>query len=124
MVSITTILLAIAGSFALASAADNPDKPTMNPEMNFTRVSEGTKQVLKYQEAKWTFWNKGWIPKACKGFAEGEGLNVTDVLVFDVKYKDCDDTWTFCRHKDAQSTELDMVNEFGRMPVSMRSYVR
>lgn len=53
-----------------------------------------------------------------------ELLSPYDMQVFNVTYTDCDEPWVFCRHREPPNSQLDLVRQFGRLPVKMRNYVR
>jgi hypothetical protein len=44
--------------------------------------------------------------------------------VYNVFYEDCDRPWVICRHKDAPMSIEKMIDNFGRLPVRLRSLVR
>lgn len=60
----------------------------------------------------------------CKAEAEGNNLNPYDMEVFSITYDDCGKAWTMCRHHDAQVSQIEMIDVFGRLPVRMRDYAR
>ncbi|TQV92290.1 hypothetical protein V2A60_006978 [Cordyceps javanica] len=104
--------------------AGNPDKPEMNPAFDYGRFEAGLRDNLHPTHSSWDYWGPGWIPQSCKDIATSHGLNPNDFTIFNVHYDDCQEGWTFCRHKDSGASEIDMIDIFGRAPVHMRSFIR
>lgn len=114
-----TSILALA-----ALAAAGPDKPAMNPGLNRNGLKQGLLDNLHPMHSTWEYWEKGWLPQSCRDIAKDHGLNPADFTVFNVHYDDCSAAWTFCRHKDSGADEISMIDIFGRMPVTMRGFIR
>ncbi|KAH8595321.1 hypothetical protein B0O99DRAFT_622603 [Bisporella sp. PMI_857] len=79
---------------------------------------------LKPTQSHWDSWDWGWIPKSCLERIQEEGFSPYDVEVFNVHYTDCDTTWTMCRHHNADLSQIDMIDLFGRLPAGYRGAVR
>ncbi|KAK1246210.1 hypothetical protein MKX08_000012 [Trichoderma sp. CBMAI-0020] len=116
---VATVLLG-----ATTVAAGNPDKPEVNPHIPYDRLESDLRNNLHPTQSTWDYWGAGWIPQGCKDLANTYHLNPADFTVFNVHYTDCSASWTFCRHKDAGASEIDMIDMLGRLPVRMRSYTR
>lgn len=56
--------------------------------------------------------------------ANAHGLSPYDIEVFNAHYDDCQDIWIMCRHHDAEVSQNQMIDVFGRLPVHMRDFVR
>lgn len=121
--TLLSALLPLIGGASLVLAG-NPSKPEMNPGFPRDRFETDLRNNLHPTHSKWDYWGAGWIPQGCKDIATGHGLNPNDFTIFNVHYDDCGEAWTFCRHKNAGASEIDMIDIFGRMPVHMRSYIR
>ncbi|KAL4881635.1 hypothetical protein BJY04DRAFT_218079 [Aspergillus karnatakaensis] len=112
----------IAAAFA-ALARAQLDKPALTSDLDY--LLEGNVANLPSNGGpSWNKWEAGLIPADCKSIAEGEGLNATDFEVWDIFYDDCEDGWTYCRHKDSADPIETLVDTFGRVPARMRSWVR
>lgn len=118
----TSLAIAVATGASLVAA--DPSKPEMNPAYDHGRMENDLRNNLHPTHSTWDYWGPGWIPQSCKDVATGHGLNPNDFTIFNVHYDDCQEGWTFCRHKDAGASEIDMIDIFGRTPVKMRSFVR
>ncbi|KAH8588179.1 hypothetical protein B0O99DRAFT_730931 [Bisporella sp. PMI_857] len=79
---------------------------------------------LKPTQSHWDQWEWGWIPQSCYNEAVSNGYSPYDVEVFNVWYDDCEYQWVFCRHHNSVNSQIDMIDQFGRMPVHMREWVR
>ncbi|KAM7222667.1 hypothetical protein V8F06_001854 [Rhypophila decipiens] len=77
----------------------------------------------KFRITKWTH---GYVPRACvRELASRVGsYSAKDLSVFNVAYTDCDTPWVFCNHPQSRMRDSDMAEQFGRLPVKMRSHVR
>jgi hypothetical protein len=54
-----------------------------------------------------------------------QNLSPYDIIPFNIEYEDCPgQPWVFCRHKDAPISEITIIDQFGRLPVRMRQYMR
>lgn len=115
-----TSVLALA-SLAIAAT---PSKPAMSPAIDRGKFETNLRNSLHPTHSTRDYWGAGWIPQSCKDIATGHGLNPNDFTIFNVHYDDCHEGWTFCRHKNAGASEIDMIDIFGRVPVRMRSFVR
>ncbi|KAH9213334.1 hypothetical protein DL95DRAFT_302714 [Leptodontidium sp. 2 PMI_412] len=80
-------------------------------------------QHLVPTQSNWDQWGNGWIPQLCLDAIRGENLSPWDVEVFNVHYTDCSQAWTFCRHRGASLSQIDMIDLFGRLPVHERQWV-
>lgn len=116
------IVPAIVGLATLAMAG--PDKPAMDPPFDRQKLSNNLKANLQPTHSTKEYWSPEWIPEGCKNTAKSLNLDPNDFYVFNVKYDDCSEPWTFCRHKDYSQSDDDMIDNFGRMPVHVRSYIR
>ncbi|KAL3478515.1 hypothetical protein BJX99DRAFT_224260 [Aspergillus californicus] len=100
-------------------------KPIMSPAVPFDQMDPYLYEALKPTASSYEQWDYGYLPARCHDVAEGwEDKSPYDIEVFDVLYEDCDQPWVFCRHKDAQLTLDQMIDNFGRLPVRMRNLVR
>lgn len=119
--------LLAAASLGVAAPTDTssgPDKPAMAPPYNTKKFAANLQATVKPRASTKHSWNDNYIPQSCKKIATKFKLDPNDFSVFDVKYDDCAEPWTMCRHKDAKFTEKDIVDNFGSMPVHVRSYIR
>jgi hypothetical protein len=64
------------------------------------------------------------LPARCKAIADQNGLNPYDIDVYNVHYNDCNQAWVMCRHHQSPLTIETMAENFGRVPVRMRNFVR
>ena len=81
-----TSLLALVGGVALVRAQN---KPTIQPNFDFGgRIETDLRNNLKPTHSVWDYWGAGWIPQACKDWANGHSLNPKDFTVFNVHYDD------------------------------------
>jgi hypothetical protein len=120
----TTISFAALCLFSTSYA--NLDKPVINPQF-YDSIDPKLQDVLKAPSYQINQYQDGsYIPTDCKNMAAQEtpALSAADIEAFDVKYDDCSDAWTLCRHKDAPNSQKDMAEHFGKLPVRMRSYIR
>lgn len=69
-------------------------------------------------------WKPGWIPSDCKSIAERQNYSVADIETYSVKYDDCASPWILCHHKHSPDPLGNFFDNFGRIPVKARSYVR
>lgn len=131
------------------STAQSPSVPIMeppfewDPEMN-RLLAQSTTPTPSSSTSDWSSLR---MPRGCKFIATEYGLNPADFEVFNVTYNDCEEPWTFCRHKNAPAKRLDMIDvrkipsaqppsdelllnnanalqQFSRVPVHMRQYVQ
>ncbi|KAK8085108.1 hypothetical protein PG997_006379 [Apiospora hydei] len=102
-------------------AEDKPDeKPVVTPELRFN-LAAGLYDHLPPTWGYWKGWESGWIPKPCREAAEQRQLNPWEMEVYSVKFTDCDEPWTICRHFSDSSSIVSMT--FGKIPLGMREYV-
>ncbi|KAI9373410.1 hypothetical protein BJX61DRAFT_502891 [Aspergillus egyptiacus] len=100
-------------------------KPIMSPAVPFDQMDSVLYSSLNPTPATHTAWEYGTLPARCHDVAIGwEDKSPYDMEVYDVRYEDCDTPWVFCRHKDAELTLEQMVDNFGRLPVRLRNLVR
>ena len=71
-----------------------------------------------------TKWAPDWILHECKQFAQRENFSAEDIETYNVKYDDCAMPWILCRHKNSPDPPRHFFENFGRIPVRARSYVR
>ncbi|KAK2592709.1 hypothetical protein QQS21_009584 [Conoideocrella luteorostrata] len=121
MILLSTLL--IIGSAGLVLTG-TPSKPEMSPVFPRDLLEANLLINLPATNSTWDYWGQGWIPQGCWDIATSHGLDPNDFTVLNVHYKDCPEIWTFCRHKDSSTSEVQMMDIFGRMPVHMRSYIR
>ena len=119
MSSFYSIAISLIAGMALAQ-----DKPEISPSIPRGQMESNLRNFLSPTQSTWDYWGSGWIPQACKDIASSHGLNPGDFTIFNVHYTDCSEAWTFCRHKDAGASEIDMIDIFGRVPVHMRDFIR
>ncbi|OJJ07852.1 hypothetical protein ASPVEDRAFT_66052 [Aspergillus versicolor CBS 583.65] len=113
----------LAAALAAIPASAALDKPALTPDLDYL-LDGNTANLPQNGGAHWGKWEDGLMPEDCKSIAEGQDLNPADFEVYDVFYDDCQDAWSFCRHKDSPEDLETLVNTFGRVPVRMRSWVR
>ncbi|KAK8069826.1 hypothetical protein PG994_006442 [Apiospora phragmitis] len=88
-------------------AEDKPaTKPVVRPELRYNLEDDLS-----------AHWPPTW------GAAEQENLNPWEMEVYSVKYDDCDEPWTICRHFSDPSSIAEMVKVFGKIPIGIREYV-
>ncbi|KAK7931537.1 hypothetical protein PG985_002249 [Apiospora marii] len=103
-------------------AADKPaKKPVTHPELN-ANLSPALFEHLPPTWGSWKGWASGWIPKPCREAAEKHHLNPWEMEVYSVKYTDCDEPWTICRHYKDSISIAKMAETFGNIPIGMREY--
>lgn len=125
MYSGTSSVALAASLVALASA--QLDKPVIEPNFpngGLDSLGQGLLDNLTPTQSTFEDWEAGLIAQDCKTIAEGSGFSAADITTFNILYTDCPDPWVFCRHKDADLSEIDMIDIFGRLPVGMRSFNR
>ncbi|KAL2871414.1 uncharacterized protein BJX67DRAFT_377189 [Aspergillus lucknowensis] len=122
MATRSAFIVAALAALSPARAADL-DKPALTSNLDY--LLEGNVNNLPSNGGPyWGKWEAGLMPADCKSIAEDQGLNPTDFEVWDIFFNDCQDGWSFCRHKDSADSFETLVDTFGRMPVRMRSWVR
>ncbi|KAK4217764.1 hypothetical protein QBC37DRAFT_479401 [Rhypophila decipiens] len=114
----------LAGLVALAGSASGQlsTRPAVFPGLDI--LGPGISSNLPLTTASSVMWATGYIPMYCKYEAGAQGVSPYDIQVFNITYSDCSTPWVFCRHKDSPTSQTDMINQFGRLPVKMRNYVR
>ncbi|RDW72674.1 uncharacterized protein DSM5745_07846 [Aspergillus mulundensis] len=101
------------------------DKPIMSPAVPFDQMDTNLYDNLKSTPASYSAWDYGYLPARCHDVAESwENLSPYDMEVYNVTYEDCDRPWVMCRHKEADLSLDQMIDNFGRLPVRMRNLVR
>ncbi|KAL5339852.1 hypothetical protein BJX70DRAFT_140399 [Aspergillus crustosus] len=100
------------------------EKPIADPAVPFDHMDTFLYDNLEPTPATYEQWEYGWLPARCHDVAENENQSPYDMEVFNVTYADCDQHWVMCRHKEAQLTLDQMIDNFGRLPVRLRSLVR
>ncbi|KAJ2977475.1 hypothetical protein NQ176_g4347 [Zarea fungicola] len=98
------------------------DKPLIKPSI--PPLDAALFKNLKTTQWTKSQWEWGWIPDRCRDVANAHKLNPYDIEVFNVQYTDCADIWIMCRHHEAEVSQDQMADIFGRLPVRMRDYVR
>ncbi|GAB0138510.1 hypothetical protein EsDP_00006745 [Epichloe bromicola] len=114
-------ILATLGSLALAA---NPDKPAINPGTDWQTRETGLLNNLPPVGSRRDYWAEEWIPTSCKEKTKDYHKDPADITVWDAHYDDCSAPWTMCRHKDCSSSEDELTEYFGRVPIHMRQWVR
>ena len=71
-----------------------------------------------------TKWGPGWISSDCKSFAITRNFSISDIETYSVLYDDCASPWILCHHKHSPDPPAHFFENFGRIPVHARSYVR
>ncbi|KAK8045393.1 hypothetical protein PG993_005417 [Apiospora rasikravindrae] len=103
-------------------AEDKPaEKRVVTPELRFN-LEAGLYEHLPPIWGYWKGWASGWIPKPCREAAVQKHLNPWEMEVYSVKYDDCDEPWTICRHFSDTSSIAMMVETLGKIPLGMREY--
>ncbi|KAL4807440.1 hypothetical protein BDV18DRAFT_151478 [Aspergillus unguis] len=113
----------LAAALAALSNAQSLDKPALTSDLDYL-LDGNVANLPESNGAYWAKWAPGLIPKDCKSIAEDQDLNATDFEVYDIYYNDCEDPWSFCRHKNSSDSFDTLIHHFGRVPVKMRSWVR
>ncbi|KAL2829044.1 hypothetical protein BJY01DRAFT_228166 [Aspergillus pseudoustus] len=98
------------------------DKPALTSNLDY--LLDGNTAALPTTAHSIAIWSAGWIPQDCKDLGEGEDLSATDFEVYQITYEDCGDPWLVCRHKEAPNDIFAIAETFGRVPVSIRDWVR
>ncbi|KAK8053994.1 hypothetical protein PG996_013295 [Apiospora saccharicola] len=88
---------------------DKPEpKPVIIPYLT-DGLSPALFKYLPHTWGDWKGWASGWIPKPCRDAAVKHGFNPWEMEVYSVKYTDCDEPWTICRHYKDDSSIAKMV---------------
>ncbi|KAH8837980.1 hypothetical protein MCOR27_006846 [Pyricularia oryzae] len=119
--------LAVSALALLATAQDAPTKPAVDKSYNRNNINQGLGKHLEgtRQEPNVTEWeNKAVWPEGCRVEAEAAELKAEDFRVYEVRYGDCDEPWHMCVHDEAGSSKEHLAEQFGRIPIGMRAYVR
>ncbi|KAH6993556.1 hypothetical protein EDB82DRAFT_536527 [Fusarium venenatum] len=115
----------LANILALASPVlSKLDKPVLCPCVDFNHVDDDLFEALPQTPHTLTKWPWGKLPKQCKVLADQEGLNAYDMEVYDVLYEDCPQPWVICQHHKSPNPVKDMADNFGRLPIGLRNYIR
>ena len=97
-------------------------KPTLVASLNY--LEQPLEDNLAATAYTLTQWTNGQIPQDCYNIANSEGQNPTDYLTYAVQYSDCGDPWYFCYHKNSEVTIDSMAQQFSKLPIQMRQWVR
>ncbi|KAI6378500.1 hypothetical protein MCOR25_002203 [Pyricularia grisea] len=119
--------IALSALALLATAQDGPTKPPVDKSYNRNNINDGLGEYLEgtRQKPNITEWeNKAVWPDGCRLEAEEANLDAADFKVYEVRYGDCDEPWHMCVHDEAGSSKEHLAEQFGRIPIGMRSYVR
>ncbi|TLS22495.1 uncharacterized protein PpBr36_09969 [Pyricularia pennisetigena] len=119
--------LAVSALALVATAQDAPTKPPVDKTYNRKNINDGLGRHLQgtRQKPNITEWaNKAVWPEGCRVEAEAARLQAADFRVYEVRYGDCDEPWHMCVHDEAGSSKEHLAEQFGLIPVGMRSYVR
>lgn len=106
-------------------AANDLKKPPLFKD-GLTKLKKGLEEHLpttKYHVKKWA---PGWTTEHCKRAAAKANPpeDAAKIETFNVHYDDCSSPWTLCRHTDSPDPLKNFIENFGRIPVGARSYVR
>jgi hypothetical protein len=107
---IASLSLALSLFATTALSANEINKPSIQPPFQESIMEPIMRQNMHPTQSRWEFWGEGWIPKVCKDFAVKKGLNPWDYEIFNVFYTDCSEPWIMCRHKQAPSSVIDMID--------------
>ncbi|KAI0112352.1 hypothetical protein F4776DRAFT_352275 [Hypoxylon sp. NC0597] len=129
------LLLLALGPFILAYATENdtatatPDKPdsipAISPPYNFNDAIEpGLQENLNATSNYLVFLPAGQMPEYCMTEAKESGYGPADIQAFEVHYDDCHIPWVMCRLGTSKVDACTMAEFFGKMPLSMREFVR
>jgi hypothetical protein len=115
----TQLMTALAALNSVSANSWNIISPAIPP------LDQGLLNHLAPTHSKYSNWGSGWIPADCKALAIQQNLSPYDIIPFNIEYEDCPgQPWVFCRHKDAPISEITIIDQFGRLPVRMRQYIR
>ncbi|KAH7263755.1 hypothetical protein BKA59DRAFT_449949 [Fusarium tricinctum] len=109
---------------SIAPVVGQLSKPVMNPPVPFSDLDPILFKYLKSTPHNRDQWGWGWLPARCKAIADQQGLNAYDIDVYNVHYNDCNQAWVMCRHHLSPLSIDTMAENFGRIPVRMRNFVR
>ncbi|KAI1851136.1 hypothetical protein JX265_013254 [Neoarthrinium moseri] len=111
--------------YSLALAADSPNKTTVSPPFNYTRI-DADLRFLPPPDS--TFLRREWIsgimPQACRDFAILKNLTLGDFSVYEFVFADCARPWVMCQHKESSVKINDLAYTISTTPVLMRQRVR
>ncbi|RGP67122.1 hypothetical protein FSPOR_6178 [Fusarium sporotrichioides] len=115
----------LASILALVSPAlGKLDKHVLCPCVDFNHVDKHLFEGLPQTPHTLTKWPWGQLPKQCKVLAAQENLSPYDMDVYDVLYEDCPQPWVICHHHKSPSPVEKIADNFGRVPVGLRNYIR
>ncbi|KAK4221920.1 hypothetical protein QBC38DRAFT_448722 [Podospora fimiseda] len=127
----STLVTALLGAFFLPTAlAQSGPSPTLAVKFpnGLNVLDSGTNGGLNavtsssYTKTKWAW---GTLPKHCYDTASGNGYcNPYDVEVWDIKYSECNVAHTFCRCNNSPLSIDQVAQNFGRVPVGARQWIR
>ncbi|KFX98941.1 hypothetical protein O988_04121 [Pseudogymnoascus sp. VKM F-3808] len=111
--------------FSAPALAANLGKPTLFKDGLSPHVNDKFIQYMPSTPSTNGAWSWGWIPQRCADEANRADppLSLYDFEVFNVQYEDCEEAWIFCRHTQAQLTQSQLIDYFGRLPVHERQSV-
>ncbi|KAI0835485.1 hypothetical protein F5Y06DRAFT_299630 [Hypoxylon sp. FL0890] len=87
-------------------------------------IEKGLQEHLPSTPWRITPWNGTLLPLECNHMVDKYLVNISKIEVFQVKYDDCNQPWVMCRHKEAKTNASTMAETFGKIPLSMREYVK
>ncbi|TLD19140.1 hypothetical protein PspLS_09914 [Pyricularia sp. CBS 133598] len=93
----------IATLCALATT-QGPNKPAVDKHYELNKVEKGAQ-------------------RGCRVEANSQGHRPEDCNVYSVHYDDCAEPWHMCVHTDSTSTKEHLADQFGKLPVDIRSHV-
>ena len=64
------------------------------------------------------------MPKTCMSQTERLKLDPYKMKVYEILYEDCPRPWYVCRHETAEMSIEAIADNFGRLPVALRDFVR
>ncbi|KAL7946805.1 hypothetical protein V8C42DRAFT_343726 [Trichoderma barbatum] len=107
-------------AISVTVAGQELNKASLSPPVPTDKFSPILFEYLKETPSTVQKWEKGSVPSQCQLHTEANNLSSSDLDVYNVFYRDCDQPWVLCRHREATITLAQLVSNFGRLPVGMR----
>ncbi|KAH7174699.1 uncharacterized protein B0J16DRAFT_404456 [Fusarium flagelliforme] len=99
-------------------------KPVLCPAIDFRKMNTILTAVLPKTPHKIKTWPWGQMPKTCMSQTERLKLDPYEMKVHEILYEDCPRPWYVCRHETAEMSIEAIAENFGRLPVGLRDFVR
>ncbi|KAL8946976.1 MAG: hypothetical protein Q9222_006695 [Ikaeria aurantiellina] len=127
MFSQTALILGVSLFSALIQAdVWDPSAELTKPPLakNLDYLTKGMYANYPASPSKRDKWGDGFIPEDCYNLAKGNGNSPTEIETYNVNYDDCNTAWVLCWHKQSILSLDDLIDNFGRVPVGARQFVR